>query len=204
MQTRSELKEASQQRIINAAAVRLREEGLGGAAIASVMREAGLTHGAFYAHFANKNDLAIAALRHALQENRRNWVGRLRNESWVQRLQRLARRYLIPQHRDRLADACALAALASEAARAEPAFRAAYGEELHKSLVGICAGAEATDSAPPPRLDAAQFDHAIAFMALCVGGMALSRAVADPEFSNRILQACVAAAGRVAEPPNQT
>jgi len=202
MPTRSELKEASQQRILDAAAVRLREEGLSGAAIASVMREAGLTHGAFYAHFANKNDLAIAALRHALKENRSNWVGRPRNESWGQRLQRLARRYLIPQHRDRLADACALAALASETARAEPAFRAAYGEELHKSLVGICAGADAVESGTVP--DDAQLDEAIAFMALCVGGMTLARAVADPGFSNRILQACVAAAGRVAEAPSQT
>lgn len=181
MALRSELKEASLQRILDAAAVRLREEGLGGAAIASVMRDAGLTHGAFYAHFGNKNDLAIAALRHALVENRQRWVGQMRRESWLQRLARLARRYLNKAHRDDLADSCALATLAGEAARGDDAFRQAYAEELHKSLHGICAG---SDAALTP--SAQQYDQAIAFMALCVGGMSLARAVADPQFSENL------------------
>lgn len=197
--SRHEQKEASLQRILDAAATRLREEGLNGAAIATVMRDAGLTHGGFYAHFANKGELAIAALRHALLENRRQWVGEPRQESWSRRLQRLAKRYLIPQHRDRLSDACALAALASETAHADAAFRSAYGAELQKSLVGICAGSKAADAGMPPAdLDPQQFDEAIACMALCVGGMTLARAVAaDPEFSDRILNACIAAAGRL-------
>ena len=60
MVTRSELKEASLLRILTAGAARLRAEGLAGAAIVPVMQEAGLTHGAFYAHFSNKEDLAAA------------------------------------------------------------------------------------------------------------------------------------------------
>lgn len=204
--TRNEQKEASLRRILDAAAARLREEGLNGAAIATVMRDAGLTHGGFYAHFANKGELAIAALRHALQENRRQWVGEPRRESWGRRLQRLAKRYLIPQHRDRLADACALAALASEAAHADAAFRSAYGEELQKSLVGICAGSSAADAGTSPvEIDPQHFDEAIACMALCVGGMTLARAVAlDAELSDRILQACITAAGRLSGEPAAT
>ena len=68
-------------RILDVAASRLRVEGITGAAIAPVMQEAGLTHGAFYSHFANKDELSIAAFRHALVENRPRWVGKLQKES---------------------------------------------------------------------------------------------------------------------------
>lgn len=199
MLSRSELKDASQQRILDAAALLLREEGLSGAAIANVMRSAGLTHGAFYVHFANKNELAIAALRHALLPNRQRWLGELRRESWMQRLQRLARRYLTKAHRDTPGDGCALAALATEAARADGDFRRAYEEELRKSLRGICCGDDAQAVASDEQLD-----DAIAFMALCIGGIALSRAVDDGRFSERILRACNAAAGKLAANPPQS
>src|SRR5262245_44793836 len=59
--TRAENKRESLDRILDAAARRIREEGLDGAAIVPVMRDAGLTHGAFYSHFSSKEDLAIAA-----------------------------------------------------------------------------------------------------------------------------------------------
>lgn len=57
MKQRSALKEASLQRILKSGATRLCEEGLSGAGIASVMKDAGLTHGAFYSHFGNKDEL---------------------------------------------------------------------------------------------------------------------------------------------------
>ncbi|MDS4012708.1 MAG: TetR/AcrR family transcriptional regulator [Defluviicoccus sp.] len=196
MSARAELKNASLQRILNASAARLRQEGLSGAAVAAVMLDAGLTHGAFYCHFANKEDLAIAALRHALKDNRRRWVGSARRESWLDRLTRLGRRYLTPAHRDDLADSCALAALASDAARSGPAFKAAYQEEALKSLRAICAAADDDDRT----IDPARFDDAIAFLALCIGGMSLARAVNDKAFSDRILAACRQAVGSLTAP----
>jgi len=196
MTIRAEQKTASLQRILAAGATRLRTQGLSGAGIATVMQDAGLTHGAFYVHFANKNELAVAALRHALVDNRKKWVGTLRQESWADRLKRLARRYLNLPHRDNLAQSCALSALAGEATRSEPSFRQAYEEELRKSLQGICCGNDA-EKAPTPE----QFDEAIAFMALCLGGLTLSRAVADPNFSERILQACIKVVGSIAKVP---
>lgn len=189
MGPRAELKNASLQRILNASAARLRQEGVSGAAVAAVMRDAGLTHGAFYCHFANKEELAIAALRHALRDNRKRWVGAARRESWLERLTRLGRHYLTPAHRDDLADSCALAALASDAARSVPAFKAAYRQEALKSLRAICASTD-DDSIEP-----AHFDDAIAFLALCIGGMSLARAVDDKAFSDRILAACRQAVG---------
>jgi TetR/AcrR family transcriptional repressor of nem operon len=194
MTQRSILKEASLQRILDAGAIRLREEGIAGAGIAPVMHDAGLTHGAFYSHFTNKDELVVAAFRHALTDNRPRWIGRGGKESWTQRLTRLAKRYLTPAHRDDLADSCALATLASEAARANPAFRQAYEEELTKSLHAICNTPEGGFVEPE------QFDQAIALMALCVGGVALSRAVDSEAFSDRILAACRNAAAHITPP----
>lgn len=188
MATRSELKGESLQRILEAGAVRLRQEGLAGASIANVMRDAGLTHGAFYAHFPSKDKLATAALRHALRYNRQRWIGELKQESWGQRLQRLARRYLTKAHLKNPAEGCALAAIATETARSDREFRQAYEEELRKSLHHICCGSDPI-AAPSKQ----QLDQSIAFMALCMGGITLARAVADETFAERILQACIAA-----------
>lgn len=199
MAKRAELKDASLQRILNAGAARLRQEGLSGAAIAAVMREAGLTHGAFYCHFTDKDDLAIAALRHALKDNRSRWVGAPRgeSESWRDRLSRLGRRYLTSAHRDDLASSCALAALAADAARSQPAFRRAYQEEALKSLHAVCA---AGDEDSP--IDSTRFDDAIAFLALCIGGLSLARAIEDKAFSELVLDACRRAVERLASPPS--
>lgn len=195
---RAELKEASLQRILDASATRLRTEGLSGAAIANVMRDAGLTHGAFYAHFANKGELAKAALTHALSENRTRWIGTLKPESWTEKLQRLARRYLTKAHRDDPADGCALAALATEAARSDEDFRKTYEEELKQSLRHIVRGTSDSGSLPEN-----EWAEAIGLMALCIGGLSLARAVSDPVFSEQILESCIAAAGRIAtQKPN--
>jgi TetR/AcrR family transcriptional regulator, transcriptional repressor for nem operon len=186
---RADGKRESQDRILDAAARRLREEGLGGAGIAAVMRDAGLTHGAFYSHFSTKDELASTAFSHAIGTGRPHWIKPSRGETWPARLTSLARRYLTPAHRDDLATSCAFAALGSEAARGSEEFRTSYERELRTSLAAIC-GDDTDDQ---------RFDEAIALMALCVGGMTLSRAVADPEFSARILRSAQDAAAKVAE-----
>lgn len=195
--TRSAQREESFQRILNAASKRLRCEGLDGAAIAPVMADAGLTHGAFYAHFANKDELAVAAFRHALDQNRGRWVGDGIDPSWPDRLIRLGRRYLSTAHRDDLSASCAFGALASDAGRSPPDFRAAFEQELKKSLRAIreCPGL-------PEDGEQDRAEDAIAFLALLVGGIGLSRAVADRDFSDRILSVCRDAAPRLAHAGN--
>ncbi len=186
---RADSKRESQDRILDAAARRLREEGLSGAGIAAVMRDAGLTHGAFYSHFGTKDELASAAFGHAIGTGRPHWIKPSHGESWRARLTSLAKRYLTAAHRDDLATSCAFAALGSEAARGSEEFRKSYERELRTSLAAICG-----DDA-----DEQRFDDAIALMALCVGGMTLSRAVADPQFSARILRSTRAAAANLTE-----
>jgi TetR/AcrR family transcriptional regulator, transcriptional repressor for nem operon len=195
MARRSELKQDSLKRILEAGSARLRLEGLTGAAIAPVMKDAGLTHGAFYAHFHDKETLAEAAFRHAFAKGRPKWIGTARDVSWSARLTRLARRYLRPRHRDERANSCAFSALGADAARAPDTFRRAYAEEFCKSIEAIC-------GAPVQGPGAAQrYDDAIFLMAVCVGGLTLSRAVADRPLSDRILSVCRKAVTTLSESP---
>jgi TetR/AcrR family transcriptional regulator, transcriptional repressor for nem operon len=187
--TRADNKRESLDRILDAAARRLREEGLDGAAIGPVMRDAGLTHGAFYSHFSSKDDLASAAFGRAITTGRQHWINPMRGESWRERLTGLAKRYLTTAHRDDLSTSCGFATLSSDAARASEEFRASYERELRTSLAAICGGDESSD----------RLDDAIALMAVCVGGMALSRAVVDPKFSVRILRVAREAAAKLAD-----
>lgn len=190
---RAALKQESLDRILEAGARRLRTDGIDRAAIVPVMQDAGLTHGAFYSHFASKDELAMAAFSHAITTVRPHWTEAAREPSWGSRLKRLALQYLSPQHRDSLADSCAFAAVASDAARAPVEFRAAYEAELRITLDAICKPFESDDA------DSAHSDQAIALMALCVGGISLSRAVADPALSTRILKVCQEAAASLAD-----
>jgi TetR/AcrR family transcriptional repressor of nem operon len=183
---RADNKRESLDKILEAAARRIRQEGLDGAAIVPVMRDAGLTHGAFYSHFSSKDDLASAAFGRAITTGRRHWIKPWRGESWSERLTGLAKRYLTTAHRDDLSTSCGFATLSSDAAHSSHQFRASYERELRTSLAAIC-GDDSTD----------RLDDAIALMAVCVGGMALSRAVADPKFSTRILRVAREAAAKL-------
>lgn len=185
--TRAEGKRESLDKILDAAARRIREEGLDGAAIVPVMRDAGLTHGAFYSHFSSKDDLASAAFSRAITTGRSHWIKPPRGESWRARLTSLAKRYLTTAHRDDLSTSCGFASLSSDAAHASDEFRASYERELRGSLAAICAD------------DDDRLDDAIALMTVCVGGMALSRAVVDPKLSNRILRVAREAATKLAD-----
>jgi TetR/AcrR family transcriptional repressor of nem operon len=187
--TRADNKRESLDRILDAAARRLREEGLDGAAIVPVMRDAGLTHGAFYSHFSSKDDLASAAFGRAITTGRPHWIKPMHGESWSARLTSLAKRYLSPAHRDHLATSCGFAALSSHAAHASEQFRASYERELRISLAAIC-GEDTSDD---------RLDDAIALMAVCVGGLSLSRAVVDPKLSVRILRVAREAAAKLAD-----
>ena len=130
---------------------------------------------------------------------RQSGVGQARKESWPSRLVRLGKRHFAMAHRDDLADSCALAALASDAARSSPGFKKVYEDELRKSLHAICVSPDERSPIDPARLD-----DAIAFMALRVGGISLARAVNDPGFSEQILTVCRQAIQRMATPDNES
>lgn len=183
MGKREQQKRQSLAKILDVSSVKLREKGIDGVGIAAVMQEAGLTHGAFYAHFSNKDELAQEAFKHAVRTGRSQWLGK-RKESWPARLKRLAASYLTPGMRDDVGHSCALAALASYVPSAKPGFREAYESELIDTLRLICECAE--NGEPDPQ----KFNEAVAFFALCLGGLNLARSIGDEKLSRRILQVC--------------
>lgn len=176
-------------RVLSATSRRLRAEGLAATGVEDVMADAGLTHGAFYAHFASRDALLAEALGAAVTEGREAWfagLDGLPRGAWVGHL---IGRYLSPIHRDKPATGCAFAALASDVARSGRPIRAVFEAELRRSLDRLAGGLG----------DSAQ---AAALLALAVGAIQLSRAVLDPELSDAILLAARRAAQQIAKEPS--
>tara|TARA_R110002073_G_scaffold67026_1_gene167035 strand:- start:1502 stop:2095 length:594 start_codon:yes stop_codon:yes gene_type:complete len=180
MGKRSEEKQETRQRIIVAASRLMRQEGIVGLKVADVMAAAGLTHGAFYAHFADKNQLIEAAFQEAF-DHRENWIGSARKRPPEERLSHLLNTYLTPKHRDAPEQGCAFAALAREFAQAGGEFPRTFERELGVSvdrLIELLEG-ETEGSAR---------QTALGVLSLCVGGMVLARAVDSPKLSNDLLK----------------
>jgi TetR/AcrR family transcriptional regulator, transcriptional repressor for nem operon len=107
-------KQATRQRILEAAGRRLKQDGIDGAGVAAVMSDAGLTNGAFYAHFASKEVLVANILADQLRAQRHRLDAEPADRA---ALETFIRSYLSPQHRDQAADGCPAAALLDEIAR---------------------------------------------------------------------------------------
>lgn len=185
---RAEQKAATRAMILDLAARRLREEGLGGNAVHRLMRDCGLTHGGFYGHFASKDALDAAALEAAMAEHGASEAAIPPGLARAERRKLRARNYLSRAHRDNPATGCPLAALLSEAPRAAAPLREAY----QAMLAGVVtAGDDPQDAAP--------VSEELALTALAMGGLALARAVPDPALSDAILRACRDAASQLAD-----
>ncbi len=173
-----EHKLATRQRIIEAAGRRLKRDGIDGSGIATLMADAGLTNGAFYAHFASKEDLVAAAVSEQLRDQR-EWLtavapGRAGVEQMV-------REYLSPGHRDNREGGCPSAALLDEIGRCgDPARRAYTGSVL--AVIDDIAARLAPHDPQSART------RVLSVYALMVGTLQLSRALADPQLADDILE----------------
>lgn len=174
-------------RILEAAAVVFRRQGLSGG-VDAVMREAGLTAGAFYAHFPSKDALFAAAVVHALRGSTLLNGPHLEGLSGAAWVAAVCERYLSPRHREDVGAGCPLPPLLPEVARGPAAAREGFEGEF-RAAAGAIAGHLPGDG-----------DAAFAVLALMVGGMALARGVADEGLSDRILAACRGAAAALSGP----
>jgi TetR/AcrR family transcriptional repressor of nem operon len=183
----------NRERILEIASRLFRERGLDGIGVADLMKAAGLTHGGFYGHFASKEDLMAQACARALEGSLATWRKRVEAEP-DDPLAALAALYLSTAHCDKPGEGCALAALASEAARHEAPVRHAMTEGL-RPLVDLLA------HLLPGRSRAARREKALATFAAMVGAVVLARAVDDPALAEETLQAVSASiTGRGAPP----
>ncbi len=170
--------------ILEAASRRFRSRGLAASSVSDIMHDANLTHGGFYLHFESKEQLEAEAFSSATQGNRRRWFANLNQTPSSRRLERLIRRYLSPVHRDSPAEGCPFASLAGEIAVSDSEeLRETYETELKQSAAAMAA--EIKGGTQRDRMD-----KTLALLALCIGGLMMSRAVKSRRLSDRILRAC--------------
>lgn len=175
--------EATRQAILRHAARAIRDAGPERVGVAEVMREAGLTHGGFYAHFPSKEAMVAAAIEGMFAESSARFAAVIGTAAGKAALKAWFESYLSPAHRDNRAGGCAVAALNTEASRLEPAPRAAF----EMGLRGIAARYVRHLSPPLPAAEAEA--AAWSLMAELSGTLALARATADAALSSRILDA---------------
>jgi AcrR family transcriptional regulator len=173
-----EHKEATRRRIVESAGRRFKRDGIDGSGIAALMADAGLTNGAFYAHFDSKDDLIVAAIADQLRAQAEGLRALPPGEAGVEKF---VRWYLSAEHRDSPQDGCPSAALLDEIGRAQPMAKQAFTDGLLISNDEL-----ATRVAPdgPGSVDA----QVLSAFALMVGTVQLSRAVADRKLADKILE----------------
>jgi len=159
---------AKHERIVKEASRLFRERGFENVSVGEVMKAAGLTHGAFYAHFGSKEELQAAAVAYGQKVS----LQRMQRSKSKKSKGSYADRYLSRWHRDNPDDGCTMAALAQEVARSTPDVKAAFEQGLENML-----SAEGGDR-----------KEAIFRAAAMIGGVVLARAVQDHRLSDEILK----------------
>jgi len=116
-------KAQSRERILCKAADAVRDTGLESVSVAKLMRSANLTHGGFYNHFASRSDLLAQALERALVEGAKSATASMKPSDAPRSFETRVRSYVSRAHRDARTSGCAIAALASDVARADATSR---------------------------------------------------------------------------------
>jgi len=170
-------KQTTRQRILEAAGRRFKRDGIDGAGVAIVMSDAGLTNGAFYGHFASKEDLVANVVADQLRAQRDDFDAQPADRAG---LETFVRTYLSPAHRDQTAEGCPSAALLDEIARRPGATRQVFTDELIATMDDIASRLDATDVA-------AGRTAALTLFGLMLGTLQLARALTDRHLSDQLL-----------------
>jgi TetR/AcrR family transcriptional repressor of nem operon len=173
-------------RLVEAAGRGFRTSGFGGAGVDALAKGAGLTSGAFYAHFDSKAEAfrlavadGLAFLRNGIlsfqQRHGRNW-----RDPFIDF-------YLGPRMEVALDEACGLPSFSSDVARADEATRAVYEAELEKLVQVLAEGFRGAHAR----------ERALALLAILSGAAAMARPVKDEHLRREILNAANIAAKTV-------
>jgi AcrR family transcriptional regulator len=175
-------KEQTRERILRAAARAIRKRGYEGVGVADVMKEAGLTHGGFYAHFESRDALLAAAADQAGAETIETLTRVIAAAKPGQELAALVEAYLSDFHVAAPEQGCAIAAAGSEVPRQQAEVRRVASRRI-KDLIGLI------ERQFPEWGRSAAHDKAMGIAATLVGALVLARAVEDARLSNRIRKA---------------
>ena len=177
-------KEATHKRIVEAAARAIRRSGYNGTGVADIMKDAGLTHGGFYAHFGSREEMLAEAADRAGAESVAASERIAAAASPQRSLSALVRAYLSKAHLDAVETGCPVAALGSEMPRQAPKVRRAATRRI-KEMIDLVAR-QAPDWGQPEA-----HDRALVTVATMVGALILSRAVDDARLSDAVREAAL-------------
>ena len=169
-------------RIVKRASVRLREKGAHGIGVADLMKDAGLTHGGFYAHFNSREALVIEAFAHAMDRSTERWRKIGETTPPDRRLAMIVDSYLTPVHRDDPGHGCAIPTLGAEIARESPKTRKAFATKLEQ-MIDMMADQISDVSRKAAR------KQAMSAIATMMGTLVMARVAGTGEFSEEILAA---------------
>jgi AcrR family transcriptional regulator len=175
-------KEVTHERIVETAARAIRRSGYNGTSVADIMKEAGLTHGGFYAHFASREAMLAEAADRAGAESVALSARIAATAKPEQALQALIHAYLSKEHVKSVEMGCPIAALGSEMPRQAPEVRRAATRRI-KEMIDVVAR-QLPDWGQP-----AAHERALVTVATSVGALLLARAVDDPKLSDALLEA---------------
>lgn len=176
---RAAAKDASHERILSVAARAIRRSGYAGTGVADIMKEAGLTHGAFYAHFPSREAMLAEAASRACAESAAAVSDLVAGLPAKQALKSMLQGYLSREHLEQIESGCPLAALGSETVRQAPEVRRAVTQHV-KAMVDLIAR-QSPDWGQP-----AAHERALLTMAAMVGTLVLARAVDEPSLSDNL------------------
>jgi len=180
MRYQPEHKSEIRQKIVKDASRRLRTEGLHGAAVATVMRDTGLTHGGFYKHFGSKDDLLVASLKEAFREIEETLVRAAEQAPAGEAWKAIVKTYLRLELCDHPEHGCPLPALAPELARADKGMKPQIVAELvnYKSqMLPFMPGRRTVDK------ERAFF----AIFSTMVGSVEIARMLPDPAMREKVM-----------------
>jgi TetR/AcrR family transcriptional regulator, transcriptional repressor for nem operon len=167
-------KAENRERILAEASRQLRRDGLEAVSVGTLMKSVGLTHGGFYGHFESRSALLAEALERALQEGESK--ARVQGSDRPQSFSNIVRSYLSRAHRDGRESGCAIAALASDVARADTSSREVMTDHIETFIATVTEALGGNEQA------------AIVAVSSMVGALALSRVVTDPARSDAFLR----------------
>lgn len=171
-------KAATKQRIIAAAGRRMKSDGIDGSGVATLMSDAGLTNGAFYAHFESKDDLVTNVVADQLRTQREVIDGLAPGRAGIEEFLRW---YLSDEHRGNRGDGCPSAALLDEIGRCTDATKAAYTD-------GVLAIADVVATRLAPQDPASVRMTVLGVMGMLIGTLQLSRSLTDLELADELLE----------------
>ena len=169
-------KAQSRERILSEAADRVRDAGLESISVGKLMRSVDLTQGGFYNHFESRSDLLAQALQHALADGRKAWLAADPDDT-PRTFAAKVRSFLSRSHRDSRATGCAIAALASDVARADEQSRAVMSDHIDAFISQFAKSLHTQDEG----------DAMLAVSAM-IGALLLSRIQVDPKQSDALLK----------------